>query len=37
LVAHGERQAVAELLSTGEIGTIFGPEQEGVSVEVSWR
>ena len=30
-------KAVTELLSTGEIDTIFGPEQEGVSVEVTWR
>ena len=28
---------VAELLSTGEIDDVFGPEQEGVSVEVTWR
>ncbi len=30
-------KAVADLLRTGEIGTIFGPEQEGVSVAFTWR
>ncbi len=30
-------RAVAELLGTGEFDTVFGPEQEGVSVDVTWR
>jgi carboxyl-terminal processing protease len=28
---------VADLIRTGEIGTIFGPEQVGYSTSVSWR
>jgi C-terminal peptidase prc len=30
-------KAVADLLRSGEINTIFGPEQVGFSVELSWR
>ena len=30
-------KTVAELLQTGEINTIFGPEQVGFTVTVSWR
>ncbi len=30
-------KAVADLIRTGEIGTIFGAEQEGVTVEFTWR
>lgn len=30
-------RSVASLLASGEIGTVFGPEQEGVSVAFTWR
>jgi len=30
-------KAVADLLRTGEIGTIFGAEQVGVTADVAWR
>lgn len=30
-------RAVSELLATGEIGTIFGPDEEGVQVTMAWR
>jgi len=36
LVSIGGK-SVAELLQTGEINTIFGPEQVGVAVELVWR
>jgi C-terminal processing protease CtpA/Prc len=36
LVALGGK-AVADLLRTGEINTIFGPEQVGYSLEFAWR
>jgi C-terminal processing protease CtpA/Prc len=36
LVALGGK-AVADLVRTGEIGTIFGPEQVGYSLEFAWR
>ena len=30
-------KAVADLLASGEIGTIFGPEQVGYALDVTWR
>ena len=36
LVAVGGK-AVADLIRSGEIGTIFGPEQVGYSLEFAWR
>jgi C-terminal peptidase prc len=30
-------RSVASLLTSGEINTVFGPEQEGVAVAFSWR
>jgi C-terminal processing protease CtpA/Prc len=36
LVSLGGK-AVADLIRTGEIGTIFGPEQVGYSLEFVWR
>jgi C-terminal peptidase prc len=30
-------KSIAELLQTGEIATIFGPEQVGVVVQLAWR
>jgi C-terminal peptidase prc len=36
LVSIGGK-AVADLLRTGEINTIFGPEQVGVAIDVAWR
>lgn len=30
-------KAVAELIRTGEIGTVFGAEQVGVTADVAWR
>jgi carboxyl-terminal processing protease len=36
LVSIGGR-AVAELLQTNEIGTAFGPDEVGATVEIAWR
>ncbi len=30
-------KAVAALLASGEISSLFGPDEEGVSIEVGWR
>jgi carboxyl-terminal processing protease len=30
-------KSVADLLRTGEINTIFGPEQVGITAEIAWR
>ena len=30
-------KAVADLIRTGEIATVFGPEQIGVTAEIAWR
>ena len=30
-------RSTAELLSTGDIGTVFGPDEEGVQVAMTWQ